>query len=124
MYPTTTNSNYFASLTQNDDDDVTVVRSNCKQDKIKNDEPTKNIFPLPPSHYFLGETIQRNYTVIPTRAKARQETMFNASNIKIVVDMAVADSGATGHFVFPGTKVSYMKISKKTSRLTSQTAPN
>ena len=39
--------------------------------------------------------------------------MFNASNIKITVDMAVTDSGATGNFVLPGTKVSDMKISKK-----------
>ena len=39
--------------------------------------------------------------------------MINASNIKIAVDMAVADSGATAHFVLPSTKVSNMKISKK-----------
>ena len=39
--------------------------------------------------------------------------MINALNIKIAVDMAVAYSGATGHFVLPGTKVSDMKISKK-----------
>ena len=39
--------------------------------------------------------------------------MFNASNIKIAVDMEVADSGATGNFVLPGTKVYDMKISKK-----------
>ena len=109
LYPTTTNSNYFALLTQNDDDGVTVVRSNCGQDKIKNDEHTKNISPLPPSHYFPGETIRRSYTVITTQEKAWQETMFNTSNIKIAVDIAVADSGATGHFVLPGTKVSDMK---------------
>ena len=39
--------------------------------------------------------------------------MFNASNIKIVVDMAVEDSRATGHFVLPGKKVFDMKISEK-----------
>ena len=50
-YPTTNNSNYFALLAQNDDDDVTVVRSNYGQDRIKNDEPAKNIFPLPPSNH-------------------------------------------------------------------------
>ena len=122
MYPITTHSNYFALLTQNDYDDVTLVRSNCVQDKIKNDEPAKNIFPLIPSHYFPGETIQRSY-VMPTQAKAWQETMFNASNIKIAIDMAVADSRAKGHSVLPGTKVYDMKISKKTT-LTSQTAPN
>ena len=39
--------------------------------------------------------------------------MLNAPNINIAVDMAVADSGATGHFILPGTTVSNMKISKK-----------
>ena len=41
------------------------------------------------------------------------EKMINTPNIKIAVYMAVSDSGATGHFIIPGTKVSYMKISKK-----------
>ena len=50
--------------------------------------------------------------------------MLNASNIKIAVDMAVADSGATGHFVIVGTNVSDMKISGKPSPVTSQTSPN
>ena len=39
--------------------------------------------------------------------------MLNASNIKIAVDMAVADSGAKVNFIIPGTKVSDMKISQK-----------
>ena len=39
--------------------------------------------------------------------------MLNTSSIKISVDMVVLDSGATGHFILPGTKVSNMKISKK-----------
>ena len=100
MYPTNTNSNYLALLAQNDYDDVIVVRSNCRQDRIKIDKPAKNIFPLPPSNNSFWES-------------PNAETMFNASNIKIAVDMAVADSGVTGHFVLPSNKVSYMKISKK-----------
>ena len=32
-------------------------------------------------------------------------TCFNTGRIKITVDMAVADAGATGHFVLPGTPV-------------------
>ena len=39
--------------------------------------------------------------------------MLKASSIKIAVDMAVADSVATGNFILPVTKVSNMKISKK-----------
>ena len=30
LYPTTTNINYFVLLTQNDYDDITVVRNNCR----------------------------------------------------------------------------------------------
>ena len=41
------------------------------------------------------------------------ETMLNASNVKIAVDMAVTDSGATVHFILMITKVYNMKISKK-----------
>ena len=105
MYPTTNDSNYFALLGQNDNDGVTVVRSNCGQNRNKNDEPTKNIVPLPLSTHNVREA-------------PNAETMLNTSNIKIAVDMAVADSGATGHLVLSGTKVSNIKISKKNSPLT------
>ena len=88
-------------LTQKDYDDITVVRSNCGHDRIKNDELAKNIFPLPQSNHNFQES-------------PNAETMFDASNIKIAVDMVVADSGATGHFVIVGTNVSDKKISGKT----------
>ena len=100
MYPTTNNSNYFALLAQNDDDEVTVIRSNCGQDRNKNDKPTKNIVPLPP----LTHHIQK---------APNAETMLNTLNIKIVVDTEVTYSGATGHFILPGTKFSNMNISKE-----------
>ena len=100
MYPTTNNSNYFALLTQNDNDEVTVIRSNCGQDRNKNEKPIKNIVPLPPSTHNVHKA-------------PNAETMLKASNIKITVDMAVADSGYTGHFIFPVTNVSNMKIVKK-----------
>ena len=113
MYSATTNSNYFALRTQNDNDDVTVVRRNCGQNKIENDAQAKNIFPLPPSHFFTSKRIRRIYTVMPTQGKAWQETitnhnfreppnsetMFNASNIKIAVDMAVAGQ----FFIYKGS---------------------
>ena len=51
--------------------------------------------------------------MILTQATEWQETMFNTSNIKITVDMAVTDSGATGNFVLPGTNVSDRNISEK-----------
>ena len=37
--------------------------------------------------------------------------MFNATNINIEVDMVVAESGATGHFLLPGTEITNMKLS-------------
>ena len=33
------------------------------------------------------------------------ETMFNTSSIKIAVDQAIVDAGATGHFMIPGAPV-------------------
>ena len=111
MYPTTNNSNYFALLAQNDYDEVTVIRSNCGQDRNKHYKPTKNIVSLPPSTHHVQKA-------------PNADTMLNPLNIKIAVDMSVADSGATGHFILPGTKVSNMKISNKPSPLTYQTATN
>ena len=39
--------------------------------------------------------------------------MFNTSNIKMVVDMVIADSGATSHFVLPGNPNKNTKPAKK-----------
>ena len=39
--------------------------------------------------------------------------MFNTPNIKISVDMAIADAGATGHFVLPGTPIKNIKPAGK-----------
>ena len=38
-----------AVVAQNDYDEVTLIRSNCGQERNKNDKPTKNIVP-PPRH--------------------------------------------------------------------------
>ena len=74
LYPTTNNSNYFVLLSQNDDDEVTVIRSNCGQDRNKHNKPTKNIVSLPPSTHHVHKT-------------PNAETMLNSSNIKIAVDI-------------------------------------
>ena len=69
--------------------------------------------------------IKKSAIALPTRAKAWQQTiarhdfqaspnaeaMFNTTKIKIAVDMAVADSGATCHFILSGTEVTNMKFS-------------
>ena len=41
------------------------------------------------------------------------ETIFNTSYIKISVDMAIANAGAKGHFLLPGTQVTNLKPSDK-----------
>ena len=66
-------------LAKNDDDEVTVIRSNYGEDKNKNDKLTKNIVPLPPSTHNVQKA-------------PNAETMLNASNIKIAVDRTVAYS--------------------------------
>ena len=111
LYPTTNSSNYFSLLAKNDEDDVTVIRSNCVQDKNKNDKHTKNIVPIPPATQNVREA-------------PNAETMLNASNNQIAVDLVVTNSGAMGHFILLDKNISNMKISKKPLPLTYQTAPN
>ena len=47
------------------------------------------------------------------KSNLREKMFFNTSNIKIVVDMSIADSGATVHFVLPDTHVKYIKPADK-----------
>ena len=44
---------------------------------------------------------------------ANMETMFNISSIKIAVDQAIADAGATCHFMIPGAPVIDIKPATK-----------
>ena len=41
------------------------------------------------------------------------ETMFNTLYINIAMDMAIADAGATGHFLMPETQVTNLEPSNK-----------
>ena len=41
----------------------------------------------------------------PQSGPAHPETLFNTGAINIAVDAAIADAGATGHFMVPGTPV-------------------
>ena len=68
LYPTTNNSNYFALIAQNDDDEVTVIGSNYGQNRNKNEKPAKKIVPLLPSTHHVQKA-------------PNAETMLNASNI-------------------------------------------
>ena len=50
----------------------------------------------------------------PTRPKrnAATHTSYTTAQLKIAKNMAVADAGATGHFVLPGTPVINIKIER------------
>jgi hypothetical protein len=41
-------------------------------------------------------------------SNSKHETLFNVSSINIAIDQAIADAGATGHFVIPGTPVTHI----------------
>jgi len=70
-----------------DDDDATLCTSNCTNDDSATTDTTLT---------------SRAASPIQTQ---QQETLFHASHINIAVDHAIADAGATGHFVLPGTPV-------------------
>ena len=84
-----------------EDDDVTVKASNRAQDRP--------IF-----------EIEQNNAPFPSRAKAWSkmtdkmklgpDALMNTAKIKIAVDMAITDAGATAHFAIPGAPVINKKI--------------
>ena len=79
-------SNRYAILSEDANDEATVLQSN-KSTKHKNPptEPKRN---------------------------AVTHTSYTTAQLKIVKNMAVADAGATGHFVLPGTPVTNIKIAR------------
>ena len=79
------NTNFYESLaTEEDDDDATAITSNCGNKK-------QQIIP----------TMQ----ALSTRHTA-WTTMKNADpSIQIAIDTAIADAGATAHFILPGAPV-------------------
>ena len=86
-----------------DDTDRTVVTSNCKG----NTQP-------PPNHKHIfnrqgyrstAHAWQRMLNTHETQHSNMPQAMLKAGGIKITIDMAVADAGATSHFVLPGAPV-------------------
>jgi hypothetical protein len=80
--------------TLHDDDDATVTMSNCTHANDKTPASTT--------------TTSADSTIATT-----EETIFNASGIIIAGDQAIADAGATGHFILPGTPVSDIQPASK-----------
>ena len=77
-------SNRYAIFSEDDNNEATVLQSN-KLTKPKN----------PPKQ--------------PKR-NAATHTRYTTAQLKIAENVAVADAGATGHFVLPGTPVTNIKI--------------
>ena len=98
----TTNTTPTQCTTQfTDDDDTTVVHSNCQKDRNiftvgQNDQP----FP----------SRQKTWAKMTQRMDLGPDALMNTAKIKIAVDMAIADAGATAHFAIPGAPVINTKI--------------
>ena len=97
-----------------DDDKKTVFTDNRSRDD--NTAPTSEIA----DDYSVDSDeenmkINPSKIILPTRAQVwkqyilkgnlRAQMVFNTSNIKIAVDMSIINTGATEHFVLPGTPV-------------------
>ena len=80
-------SNRYALLCDDANDDATIIHSNTST-------PHDNQQPPQPKQNAVTHT---NYTI---------------AQLKIVKNMAVADAGATGHFVLPGTPVTNVKVAR------------
>ena len=83
--PIVTNNRY-AILGEDANDDATVLHSNTNQHK---NQPPKQ-----------------------PKQNAATHTNYTTAKLKIAKNMAVADAGATGHFVLPGTPVTNIKIAR------------
>ena len=94
-------SNAF-QLLADDDDDKTIITSNT----------TTNIRGKQRPPFFHQKGYQSNAGAWKTMLAAHEnshgpmpQTMLTTGGIRIAVDMAVADAGATSHFVLPGAPV-------------------
>ena len=79
-------SNRYAILSEDANDEATVLQSNTS---TKHDNPPKQ-----------------------PKQNAAIHTNYTTAHLKIAKNMAMADAGATGHFVLPGTPVINIKIAR------------
>ena len=80
---------------------------------IFEDQPVKRETIGVPPFPTRNKAWQQTITNLKLKESKHAETMFNASTIKIAVDDAIADAGATGHFVVPGAPVLDIKPATK-----------
>ena len=79
-------SNRYAILSEDDEDEATVMQSNT--------------------------STKHNNTPKRPKRKSTTHTNYTTAQLKIAKNMAVADAGATGHFVLPDTPVTNIKIAR------------
>ena len=118
-------NNYYSCLNnEEEDDDKTIVTSNCKADRTRTTDELSTDSTI--SSYEIEE--QQNRSKERTNSHGmimkwhRQEnphteTVYNASNIKISEDMAIADAGATSHFLITGAPVLNKQLTTKPLRI-------
>ena len=80
-------SNRYALLCDNANDDATVIQINTL-------------------------TPQENQQPPHPKQNAVMHTNYTTAQLKIAKNMAVADAGATGHFVLPDTPITNVKVSR------------
>jgi len=79
-----------------DDDDITVKVSNRSHDRpIFEVKPINTPFP----------SRANAWTKVTSGMELGPHALMNTAKIKIAVDMAIADAGATAHFTIPGAPV-------------------
>ena len=106
----TPNNNYYNTL--DDDDDKTTVTSNTSQNSstptdVLNYKEVNTSFPTRQKAWAKIIELER------LKETENAETIFNTSSIRIAVDQAIADAGATGHFMVPGAPVIDVKPTTK-----------
>ena len=84
-----------------DNDDITVIMSNTSHNRP--------VFKVKPKDTPFPSRV-KVWTKVTNRMKFGLYTLMNTAKIKIVVDMAIADAGATAHFAIPGAPVINKRI--------------
>ena len=86
-----------------DDDDKTVITLNCNN----NTQPTaqSNTIFNQRGYCSPAQAWQQMLNAHENEHGNMPQAMLKAGGIKIAIDMAVADAGATSHFVLPGAPV-------------------
>ena len=118
-------NNYYSCLNnEEEDDDKTIVTSNCKADRTRTTDELSTDSTI--SSYEIEERQNRSEARTNSqgmisnwhrRDNPHTETIYNASNIKISEDMAIADAGATSHFLIKRAPVLNKQITMKPLRI-------